>query len=340
MLDAKTTATSEDFRSKTRLILDEILADPSKASARLTPDSSWHIAHPVNHLVGPDAIAEGFLKPLAAALTQIERRDILFMGGTNRLHENGRWVAAITHYVGNFTAPLFGLKPSGSMIFLRSGEFYRLDEDGRIAEARIIFDMVDVMYQIRRMPIPSLGDEITWPAPATQDGLCPTAPYEGDAFDVVERMTKTLGQYTPGTFHSEGQIGEGGVWTDNMLWYGPGGIGSNYRWDGFVQDHRAPFLIAFPDRKGGHHYCRFGDSHYAAMGGWPSIHATFAEDYLGLKATGGPITMRVMDFYRIDPQADGGAQGGRLAENWVFIDLAELFAQCGRDLIAEANALA
>ncbi|MEM6896741.1 MAG: ester cyclase [Pseudomonadota bacterium] len=314
-----------------RRILDRICLEPGAAEAFLTEDTVWDVAHPVNQLVGPGAVISEYLEPLRSGLEHLERRDLMFIGGENRLPNGGRWVAAITHYVGNFTKPLFGLSPSGSMVFLRSGEFYRIDEDGRIAEAKILFDLLDLMRQIRRMPLPSIGDEITFPAPATQDGLCPAAPYDGDAFDIVERMMKTLGEYTPGTFDSKGQTGKDGVWADNMLWYGPGGIGSNFRWSGFIQDHRAPFLIAFPDRKGGNHFCRFGDSHYAAMGGWPSIHATFVDDYMGVKATGGPITMRVMDFYRIAE--------GRLAENWVFIDLVECFLQAGRDIIGEANAL-
>ncbi|MEO1796820.1 MAG: ester cyclase [Pseudomonadota bacterium] len=335
MLDTKTQENGTDFRPRLRQIIEKLSQDPASAVDYLTPDCVWDIAHPVNQCVGPAEVAEKFLMPLKAALTGLQRRDILFIGGTNRLHERGRWVACVTHYVGNFTAPLFGLNPSGSMVFLRSGEFYRLDDEGRIAEAKIIFDMIDVMVQTRRMPLESLGCEVLWPGPATQDGLCPAAPYDGDAFDVVERMAATLGPYDPKTFMSDGQTGPDGVWTEDMLWYGPGGIGSNYRWEGFVQDHRAPFLISFPDRKGGHHYCRFGDSTYAAMGGWPSIHATWAEDYMGVQATGGPITMRVMDFYRIAPEYPGG----KLAENWVFIDLVELFLQAGRDVIAESNAL-
>ena len=320
-----------DFRPKIRHMLSDILDAPGKAASHLTDDCVWDIAHPVNRLEGPNEVAQKFLEPLRHALIGAERRDILFLGGQNRLHEKGQWVGCVTHYVGNFTEPLFGLQPSGSMVFLRSGEFYRLDQDGRIAEAKIIFDLIDLMRQAGRMPVASYGDEITFPPPATQDGLCPTLPYDGDAFDVVERMASTLGAYDPKTFSSEGQTGKGGVWAENMLWYGPGGIGSNYRWEGFVQDHRAPFLTAFPDRKGGNHFCRFGDSHYAAMGGWPSIRATFAADYLGVKATSDPITMRVMDFYRI--------AGDQLAENWVLIDLVDLFLQAGRDMIAEANSI-
>ena len=331
MLDAKLTAPKVDFRLQMRRALDDILAKPSRAADHIAHDAVWDVAQPVNRLTGPAEVVGGFIKPLRSALSHVERRDILFIGGQNRLHDQGRWVATMTHYVGNFSAPLWGLAPSGSMVFLRSGEFYRIDDAGRILEAKILFDLPDLMRQIRRMPIPSLGDEITFPAPATQDGLCPPPSGMGDAFDVVDRMMATLGAYLPGTWTSEGQTGRGGVWASDMVWYGPGGIGSNYRWEGFVQDHRAPFLTAFPDRKGGHHFCRFGDANYAAMGGWPSIHATFAADYLGMAATGGPVTMRVMDFYRV--------ARGRLAENWVFIDLVDLFLQGGRDLIAEANSL-
>lgn len=335
MLDLKTSTDGTDIRPLMRQVLDEIAQNPEAAEKHLAADCVWDIAHPVNQLVGPKEVAEKFLAPMKAALTGMERRDILFLGGTSRILEEGRWVAGITHYVGIFDEPLFGLKPSGSMVFFRSGEFYRLDDDGKIVEAKILFDMIDLMVQARRMPLPSYGTEITFPAPSTQDGLCPQTPYDGDAFDVVERMGATLGKYDPETYYSEGQTGPDGVWTDNMMWYGPGGIGSNTRWEGFVKDHRAPFLDGFPDRKGGHHFCRFGDSHYAAMGGWPSIHATWAEDYLGVKATGGPITMRVMDFYRIATEY----KDHKLAENWVFIDLCDLFLQGGRDIIAESNAL-
>ena len=84
-----------------------------------------------------------------------------------------------------------------------------------------------------------------------------------------------------------------------MLWYGPGGIGANFQWSGFEKDHRAPFLIAFPDRVGGNHVCRIADGNYAAVCGWPSMKMTHKGDYLGVKATNKALTLRVMDFYRL-----------------------------------------
>jgi predicted ester cyclase len=112
-----------------------------------------------------------------------------------------------------------------------------------------------------------------------------------------------------------------------MLWFGPGGIGSNRRLKGFQDFHQRPFLTAFPDRRGGNHKARVADAMYCASSGWPSITATHAGPYLGHPATGRRITMRVMDWWR--------REGDLLAENWIFIDLPDLFQQFGRDLFAE-----
>ncbi|WP_257884026.1 ester cyclase [Roseobacter insulae] len=143
-------------------------------------------------------------------------------------------------------------------------------------------------------------------------------------------MLGDLHVYDPETAGSHGQTGETGYWADDMLWYGPCGIGSNYRWDGFVNDHRRPFLAAFPDRKGGNHYCRIGDADYAAVSGWPSMTMTHQGSYLGIPPTGQALTLRVMDFYRC---ADG-----KIAENWVLLDYMDLMHQMGVDLIARSNA--
>ena len=128
----------------------------------------------------------------------------------------------------------------------------------------------------------------------------------------------------------------------------PAGIGSSFTYRGFEQDHRIPFLIAFPDRIGGNHYARFGDGDYVASGGWPSLTATHAGPYLGVAATDTRIGMRVMDFWRCahDGQGQGQDQGqgqgqdqgrSRIMENWVLIDMIDLFLQMGVDLLKKAQ---
>lgn len=277
-------------------------------------------------LTGPAEIEGGFLAPLRRAFTGLHRRDEIVIGAPNRRHERGFWCAAVTHYVGNFTAPLWGIAPSNRLAFLRAGEFYRV-RDRRIVQARIILDLPDLMRQAGRHPFPfSYGLETLFPGPATHDGVCPHTGDGERTLDIVEGMLGDLHRFDPRSFGSDGQTGPHGYWADDMLWYGPAGIGSNFRWDGFVKDHRAPFLRAFPDRKGGNHFCRIGDGNYAAVSGWPSMTMTFQGDYLGIKADGRPLTLRVMDFYR--------CQDGTIAENWVFLDYVDLFAQMEVDLLA------
>jgi len=326
---------SDDFRAIARNQLNTLIMCPeseleARLSEALTDDTVWDVSSPVGQLRGATEVLTGLIQPLRTALSQTRRRDEIFIGGDNRRDVGGRWIASVTHYLGNFDAPLFGLSPSTRLSFLRSGEFYRI-EDGRIAEAKLIIDFLDLMRQAGRFPLPAvLGTEMLFPGPATHDGVLPDHRERGEqSLDIIEGMIRDLHKFNPDTFDSKAQTGRDGYWHEDMLWYGPAGIGSNYRWSGFVKDHREPFLRAFPDRKGGNHYCRIGDGDYAAISGWPSMTMTHRGDYLGVAATNRTLTLRVMDFYRC---ADG-----KIMENWVLLDYLHLFDQMGVDLIARSQ---
>lgn len=302
----------------------------SLARRSLHPQAVFDIACPVDRLAGVEAVTEGFYEPLRRALRHLHRRDEIFIGGRNRLPTGGQWIAAVTHYVGNFESPLFGIPPSGHVGFLRSGEFYRL-ENGLIVEAKIIIDLPDLARQAGRPVLPAvLGTQMLFPGPASHDGVLPRQRRDGaSSLSLVETMLGELHAFDPQTFGSKGQPGPTGYWHEDMLWHGPGGIGTSYRWEGFIKDHREPFLRAFPDRKGGNHFCHIGDGSYAAVSGWPSMAMTHTGEYLGVPATGRRLTLRVMDFYR--------CAGGRIMENWVFLDLVDLFAQMDVDLIQRSK---
>ncbi|MEM8630118.1 MAG: ester cyclase [Pseudomonadota bacterium] len=325
-----------DIRAEARATLTSLLAEnKTDAPLALAEDVVWDVSHPTNRLAGANAVEERFFGALRPAFAHLKRRDLLFIGGRNTRPAGGNWVATVTHYTGVFRAPLFGLSPTLKLAFLRAGEFYRI-EDGMIVEAKIILDLPDLMLQSGRLPLPHLlGTELAFPAPATQDGLCPVGGDGTASLDIVETMLSDLHAYDPETAASVNQTGPDGYWTDDFLWYGPAGIGSTVGWDGFVSDHRAAFLRAFPDRKGGNHYCRFGDGDYAAVSGWPSMTMTHKGNYLGIPATDRNLTLRVMDFYRCDFDTDRG----RIAENWVLLDYVDLFNQMGVNLIARSEAM-
>ncbi len=293
-------------------------------------DAVFHVSCPIEALQGRETIFEGLYAPLRRAIPHVHRRDEIFIGGRNRRQVGGDWVVSLTHYVGTFERPLFRIPPSGRLIFLRAGEFYRV-LDGRVIEARIILDLPDLLRQAGFHPFPTtLGTEMLFPGPATHDGVLPHSDGGEKSLDLVEAMLSDLHVFDPETGASKGQTGSSGYWSDDMLWYGPGGVGSNYRWNGFVKDHRAAFLSAFPDRKGGNHYCRIGDGPYAAVSGWPSMTMTHLGEYLGVPASGKKLSLRVMDFYR--------CSSGQIAENWVLLDYIDLFRQIGRDILEDLPA--
>ena len=150
-----------------------------------------------------------------------------------------------------------------------------------------------------------------------------TDPQDGQhSLGLVEAMIGGLMRYDKTDLKSMGMSRH---WHPAMMWYGPGGIGTSRGIGGFERHHQAPFLHAFPDRKGGTHRSRIAEGAYVASTGWPSVRATHRGDYLGVPASGRAIEMRVMDWWR--------CEGGLLAENWVFIDLPHLMLQMGVDLL-------
>ncbi|WGH78860.1 nuclear transport factor 2 family protein [Jannaschia ovalis] len=312
-----------DFRATTRRGLAALLAgDPGV----LAPEAVFEMMAPVDRVDGTEAIMADVVAPLRAALSGLHPRDEIVIGGDSTRAPGGRWVATLGHYVGRHVAPLWGVAPSDRLAFLRAGAFHQIDAAGRITRAHVILDLPDLMRQAGRDPFPEgLGSEMLFPGPATHDGICPDPAGGADSLRLVERMLGDLHVFDPATAASPGQIGPDGTWAEDFLWYGPGGIGSTFRWDGFVDHHRAAFLAAFPDRRGGNHYCRIGDGPYAAVSGWPSMTMTHRGPYLGAAPSGRALTLRVMDFYR--------CARGRIAENWVLLDYVDLWRQMGQDIL-------
>ena len=158
-----------------RAALHALWADDDAAAQQafetcFAPGCALYFSHPAN--VPTDAWAEVY-RPLRAALPHAHRRDEIFITGANRRDVGGTWIAAFTHYVGAFAAPLWDIAPSNRLAFLRSGEFYRVQDD-QIIEARIILDLPDLMRQAGRDPFGGLlGTEMLFPGPATHDGILP-----------------------------------------------------------------------------------------------------------------------------------------------------------------------
>ena len=116
-------------------------------------------------------------------------------------------------------------------------------------------------------------------------------------------------------------------WKEDMNWEGPAGIGTMNGIDEFENVYRKPFINAFPD-KHATDIVRIAEGDWVAGAGYQDT--TFAEDWLGIKATGEKIRLRYMDFWRVEVDEATGER--KLAENLVLIDILGMLEQAGYDV--------
>lgn len=292
-------------------------------------DARLFAFHPVNEHVGSAAINHSLWRPIRESFPDIERRDQIAIAGA---YDDRNFVCSYSDLQGTFEHDWLDIPASHGVANLRCCEVNEI-VDGKIVEAHILIDVLDLMRQAGCWPIsPSLGAEGAWRSPATQDGV---------NLDSVDSETgvgalKLCKDMHGGLLAFDGKdlssMHHAQFWTPNFMWYGPAGIGTSRGLKGFEAHHQIPFLRAFPDRKVANHIANVYDGNYVVTGGWPSVVATHSgPDWLNTGPTGRHIDMRVMDFYRVED--------GLIAENWVPIDIANILLQMGVDVFARLRHL-
>lgn len=283
-------------------------------------DVVWHGCHPFGRIDGIDALEARVFSPLHCSFPDLERRDDVFIAG----HFQGdRWLSATGHYFGTFAQDWLGIPASRRCLTLRFGETYRLKGD-HIAEAYVLYDIVDVMRQAGTTPLPGgRGIEGLAPGPRNHDGIR----LAESPVDETSRTSELVMAMLRALFAPDRQsMGMERFWSADMMWYGPSPIGATRSIDGFFRDHQTPWMTAFPSWSDALDAPHFADGPYACYAGWPSIRATHDGPFCGLDPTGRSVDIRVMDWWRREDKL--------LRENWVLLDLPDLFLQLGVDLLA------
>ncbi|SMX41056.1 ester cyclase [Maliponia aquimaris] len=297
-----------------------------------TDDWLWRGFHPFGELRGSGAVASAFWSPLRQSLTRMQRRVDIFMAGRNELDGFASvWVVSMGHLMGLFDRPWLGIAPTGKMAFLRYCEFNRV-ENGRIAETAMYFDIPHLMMQTGLTPFPpQTAAHLVQPGPLTHDGLLfgPQPEAEGAAtLAAINAMIGDLGTWQLG-LPLEEELAR--TWHDDMIWWGPAGIGATYTIERYAKQHSAPFRAAFTDRSKTRHICRMAEGHYGGFFGWPNFTARHKGGFMGMPGSDTPGEMRVIDIYR--------RSGDKLAENWIFIDLLHFWKTQGVDILARMQAV-
>ncbi|EEX09709.1 conserved hypothetical protein [Ruegeria lacuscaerulensis ITI-1157] len=297
------------------------------------PDLLWRGFHPFHEIDGAKAVAETFWQPLKHGLKRMQNRMDIFFAGRNALTETDEvWVVSMGHLMGLFDAPWLGIPPTGKLAFLRYCAFYRV-AGGKITETAMYFDIPHLMVQAGLNPFPpQTAAHLVQPGPRTHDGLLidDQPVVEGQkTLALINAMISDLGQWNSGLTLEE-ELAR--TWHDDMLWWGPEGIGATYTIPRYAKQHSGPFRAGFAERSKTRHICRMAEGHYGGFFGWPNFTAVPTGGFMGMPATGKPGEFRVIDIYR--------RAGDKLAENWVFIDLLHFWNQQGVDILARTLRIA
>ena len=322
------------YQSEKRLITDYYKALDSAPSTRIThvlesftsSNYIWRGFHPFGLQTDINQISEIFWKPFKQALTSMQRREDVFFAGTNFIDNNSSiWVCSMGHLIGLFDFPWLGIKPTKKLTMLRYAEFHKV-ENGKISETAFYFDIPHLMIQAGYSPFSDQkAAHIIQPGPAPHDALLfsdATVAESKKTMDAINFMIEDLGQWDSGLPLVE-ELARS--WHDDMIWWGPAGIGSTYTIERYAKQHSGPFRAAFSDRTGTGHIARISEGNYGGFFGWPNFTAKPTGGYLDLPPSNQIGEFRVIDIYR--------REGDKLKENWVFIDLLYFFKQQGIDIL-------
>ena len=304
----------------------------------LIPECHIKMCFPFGEIKGIESYFDTVYKPLLNAFPNLERRDLIVLAGETP--EESDWVACMGNYFGTFVAPFLEILPTGHLTHMRFHEFYRF-EKGKVVEIQLIWDLPELMMQSNSWPMaPQLGKLLCTPGPITGDGLMT----EGDGNKSMLRVKNMLTDLCKHPTDPNPKIMSlEKHWHPRFNWYGPAGIGASRGISGFRNWHQIPFLKAMPDRtvddKSDLHSEWKADTHWIAEGlyvcetGWPNMQMRLNFDgWMGIAPVNKEIFLRSLDFWKL-------GEDGLIRENWVLVDLLDMYDQIGIDVFERLREL-
>ena len=292
------------------------------------PDFQWYGVFPFNEQKGANAVAESFWIPFLSAWSNVQRRQDIFLAGTSEI-DNTDWVISMGHFMGLLDRNWLGFPASRKISFLRYADFNCV-KNGKIVRSSFFCDIISVMNQLGINPLPpQTGASFIYPGPKTHDGLLfdqQNSKESKKTLDLVNRMIGDLSNLNKSGNDCPLPDSLRKTWHNDMVWYGPAGIGATYTIPRYQEQHQYPFRKGLKDKVFNGHICRFAEGKYAGFFGWPNLTNKSKGGFLGLPPSENTADMRVVDIYRRD--------GEKLSENWVLIDLPWWLKQQGLDIFS------
>ncbi|HAM18821.1 MAG TPA: polyketide cyclase, partial [Alteromonas macleodii] len=233
---------------------------------------------------------------------------------------------------GLFDKPFLRIRSTGKLAFLRYAEFFEVRENKIVSHA-IFFDLIALMQQVGLNPLPvETGHTFVYPGPCDHNGLLfeEQDPKESKkTIELVEEMVKDLDSLNKsGNDNCPPEL-LAKCWSEDMVWYGPAGIGATYTIERYQQQHQFPFRKGLKDKVFNGHVARFSEGSFACFFGWPNLSNTAGGGLFGMPASGIRADMRVVDVYY--------RKGDKLLENWVLMDVPYWLKQQGLDILSRTT---
>jgi len=153
-------------------------------------DYLWRGVYPFREQHGAATVAEMFWAPLMKSLTRMQRRQDIFIAGTNKFNGeqwvmsmgnfmglfdtdckfNGeQWVMSMGNFMGLFDTDWLGIRHTRKMANLRYAEFNCV-ENGKITQTGLFIDIIGLMVQAGSYPLPpSTGVYFNYPGPRSHE---------------------------------------------------------------------------------------------------------------------------------------------------------------------------
>ncbi|QEW22637.1 putative ester cyclase [Marinibacterium anthonyi] len=305
-------------------------ATPANVAAILAERTAanwhWRGMHPFHEQHGAADVAATFWAPFLTAMSRVQRRQDIFIAGHNEIDGfQSVWTISMGHLMGLFDAPFLGIPPTRRIAMLRYVEFNKV-ENGKITETALFCDLIHLMHQAGLRPLPpQTGAHLVQPGPMTHDGLLFDDADPAQGRDTLALINRMIGDINAREKPMTPQEELAQSWHDDMIWWGPDGIGATYTIDRYIEQHQRPFRTQIRDRTFNGHLCRLAEGNFGGFFGWANLTLTNSGGYMGLPAGPAPADMRVVDMYRRD--------GDKLAENWIFIDILHFLNMQGLDVL-------
>ncbi len=304
----------------------------SVLSQYMSDDYNWKGVYPFGELTDQKTVAQTFWYPFKKALPKMQRRLDVFIAGNNCLKEDEeQWVLSTGNFLGLFDEDWLGIRHTRKINCLRFAEFNCV-KNGKITKTGLFVDILGFMNQAGIHPLPpETGIYFVYPGPRDHNGLYfeDRPPHEG--IETMALINKMCDDY--GEFAKKGVL-DYDKWSDNFrinfaedfIWYGPCGVGATFTVPRYVEQHQGPFMNTLAENSGSTHVTRISEGNFGGFFGWPNFTCVPTGGFMGLPSNGARVTsMQVVDVYY--------RKNGKLAENWVYIDILGWLAQQGVDVL-------